>query len=75
MGILRVLLEVAEGVEALLDRAAREPTVRVVRASVSPDNAPSLGLIGQYGFERVGEQWDEEDGLEIIYERPAGPAS
>ena len=61
--------------EALLGRAAREPAVRVVRASVSPDDAPSLGLISQYGFVRVGEQWDEEDGLEIVYEVPAGPAS
>ena len=60
--------------ETLLDRAAREPAVRVVRASVSPDNAPSLGLIGQYGFVRVGEQWDEDDGLELVFEVPAGPA-
>jgi RimJ/RimL family protein N-acetyltransferase len=61
--------------ETLLARAAREPAVRVVRASVRPDNAPSLALISQYGFVRVGEQWDEEDGLETVYEVPAGPAS
>jgi RimJ/RimL family protein N-acetyltransferase len=54
--------------EVLLERAAREPAVRVVRASVSPDNVASLGLIAQYGFRRVGEQWDDEDGLEIVYE-------
>ena len=57
--------------EELLDRAAREPAVRVVRASVSPGNVASLGLVQQYGFVRVGEQWDEEDGLEVVYERPA----
>jgi hypothetical protein len=28
-------------------------------------------LASQYGFAEVGEQWDEEDGLEIIYEVPA----
>ena len=58
--------------EVLLARAAAEPAVTVVRASVRPDNTPSLGLVGQYGFVAVGEQWDEEDGLEIVYEVPAG---
>jgi hypothetical protein len=28
--------------------------------------------VAQYGFSRTGEQWDDEDGLEIIYEVPAG---
>jgi RimJ/RimL family protein N-acetyltransferase len=58
--------------EVLLERAAREPAVRVVRASVSPDNAASLGLIAQYGFVQVGEQWDDDDGLEIVYQVAAG---
>lgn len=44
---------------------------RTVRASVSPDNAASLSLVRSYGFEHVGEQWDEEDGREFIFERPA----
>jgi RimJ/RimL family protein N-acetyltransferase len=57
--------------EALLDRAAKEPSVHTVRVTISPDNEPSLQLASQYGFTRVGEQWDDEDGLEIIYERPA----
>ncbi len=54
--------------EALLERAAREPQVRTVRATISPDNVASYQLVAQYGFARVGEQWDDEDGLEIIYE-------
>ncbi|WP_375424951.1 GNAT family N-acetyltransferase [uncultured Friedmanniella sp.] len=54
--------------ELLLRRAAAEPAVRVVRASVRPDNLASLALIGAYGFVAVGEQDDEEDGLEIIFE-------
>lgn len=54
--------------EALLARAAREPLVRRVRASVRPDNVASYNLVAQYGFEKTGEQWDEEDGLEIVYE-------
>ena len=55
----------------LLRRAAAEPGVVTVRASISPDNAGSLATIAGFGFEPNGEQWDEEDGLELIFERPA----
>jgi RimJ/RimL family protein N-acetyltransferase len=58
--------------EALLARAASEPGVQTVRVSIRPDNTPSYALASQYGFTQVGEQWDEEDGLEIIYEVDAG---
>ncbi|MCW2929829.1 MAG: hypothetical protein JWM19_791 [Actinomycetia bacterium] len=58
--------------EAMLARAAREPGVRTVRATISPDNTASYNLVAQYGFAHVGEQWDDEDGLEIIYEVDAG---
>jgi RimJ/RimL family protein N-acetyltransferase len=58
--------------ETLLGRAAKEPDVRRVRVSIRPDNLPSAGLALQYGFVKVGEQWDDEDGLEIVYEMPAG---
>jgi RimJ/RimL family protein N-acetyltransferase len=58
--------------EALLARAAREPEVSRVRVSVRPDNLPSSGLALQYGFRQIGEQWDDEDGLELVYEVPAG---
>jgi RimJ/RimL family protein N-acetyltransferase len=54
--------------EALLRRAAHEPGVKTVRVSISPDNTASYALASQYGFAKVGEQWDDEDGLEIIYE-------
>ncbi len=54
--------------EALLQRAAREPQVHTVRVTISPDNVASHQLASQYGFVEVGEQWDDEDGLEIIYE-------
>jgi RimJ/RimL family protein N-acetyltransferase len=56
---------------ALLERAGSEPAVRVVRASISPDNAASLATIAKFGFTQVGDQWDEEDGLELLFERPA----
>jgi RimJ/RimL family protein N-acetyltransferase len=57
--------------ESLLARAAREPQVRTVRVTISPDNTASHRLASQYGFVEAGEQWDDEDGLEIIYEVPA----
>jgi RimJ/RimL family protein N-acetyltransferase len=53
---------------ALLERARAEPAVRVVRASISPDNVASLATIAGFGFVRVGEQWDQEDGLELVFE-------
>jgi ribosomal-protein-alanine N-acetyltransferase len=61
-----------EAAQALVDWAGTHPLVRMVRASVRPDNAASLAVIAQLGFERVGEQQDEEDGLEYVFERPAG---
>ena len=60
--------------EALLARAAADPRVRRVRVTIQPDNVASARLVAQYGFTAVGEQWDDEDGLEIIYEIDAAPA-
>jgi len=54
--------------ETLLAVAAEHPDVRIVRATISPENTASQRLIDQYGFVEVGEQWDDDDGLEIIYE-------
>ena len=56
--------------ETMIARARREPDASVLRATVSPTNGPSLALIHQFDFLEVGEQWDDEDGLEIIYEMP-----
>lgn len=53
---------------ALIERARVEPSVTVVRATIRPDNTPSRNLIAQFGFVEVGEQWDDEDGLETIFE-------
>lgn len=55
----------------LLRRSAAEPAVKTVRATMSPDNVASLATIAGFGFIHVGEQWDEEDGLELIFEVPA----
>ena len=61
-GYARAALEIA------IDHARADPSVRTLRATISPDNEASLALIEQYPFVRNGEQWDEEDGLELIYE-------
>ena len=64
-----------EGIRALLDWAWATGRVRTCVASVSPHNAPSLALIHSFGFRHVGEQIDEIDGLELVFERhlPLGP--
>ncbi len=61
-----------ECVRALLAWAERQGVHRF-RASVAPDNAASLAVIGSFGFRRVGEQMDEVDGLELVFQldRPA----
>jgi [ribosomal protein S5]-alanine N-acetyltransferase len=56
---------------ALLARAAAEPGVRTVRATIRSDNNESLGTIAGFGFTRVGEQGNDRDGLEIVFEVPA----
>jgi RimJ/RimL family protein N-acetyltransferase len=60
--------------EMLLERARGEPAVRKVRVTIAPENSASQDLAAQYGFTAVGEQWDDEDGLEIIYEVSANPS-
>ncbi|MET7301891.1 GNAT family N-acetyltransferase [Embleya sp. NPDC005575] len=57
--------------KSLLERAAHEPDVTTVRVTIAPDNAASLATIRGFHFVEVGEQMDEEDGLEIIFEVPA----
>ena len=57
-----------EAVRGLFDWARREHGVTRFRASVAPDNARSQNLVRKLGFVQVGEQWDEEDGLEWVFE-------
>lgn len=45
-----------------------EPGVKTLRYTVSPENIPSVKIIEGYGFEYMGQQIDEEDGPENIYE-------
>jgi RimJ/RimL family protein N-acetyltransferase len=57
-----------EAVRAMFDWALVRHGIHRFVASVSPDNAASLGLIGQLGFGRIGEQMDPIDGLEYVFE-------
>jgi len=61
-GLARAAFRLMRGV------AAHAADVHVLRATVSPDNAASRSLVLSEGLVEVGEQWDEEDGLEIVYE-------
>ena len=63
-----IALETASGLFAW---AREHPEVTGFRASVSPDNHPSLRLVEKLGFSHVGVQWDEIDGEELVFERAA----
>jgi RimJ/RimL family protein N-acetyltransferase len=56
-----------EAAVALMDWAHGEGIDRFV-ASVGPSNEPSLAIVHKLGFVQTGEHWDEEDGLEHVYE-------
>jgi RimJ/RimL family protein N-acetyltransferase len=58
---------------ALLDEAASLPAVSVVRATIGPDNLASLAVVRRGAFIHVGEQWDEVDGIELIFEKEIRP--
>ena len=55
----------------MLERVDADPSVTAVRASIRPDNVGSRATIAGFGFKKVGEQWDPEDGLEDVFLRPA----
>ena len=60
-----------EAVRAAFEWANRVHAIHRFRASVSPDNMRSLNLIAKLGFRQVGDQWDDEDGLELVFELEA----
>jgi len=57
-----------EVVRALFDWASREHGVHRFRASVSPNNVPSLAIIRGFGFRQTGVQIDDIDGEELVFE-------
>jgi [ribosomal protein S5]-alanine N-acetyltransferase len=58
-----------EAAQALMAWAETEHGVDHFVASVAPENDPSLAIVRKLGFVQTGEQWDEEDGLELVFER------
>jgi [ribosomal protein S5]-alanine N-acetyltransferase len=60
-----------EAVRAMFDWATAAHGVRRFRASVAPGNERSINLIGKLGFVHTGEQWDPDDGRELVYELEA----
>ena len=57
-----------EAVRAAVDWATSVHGVQRVRASIAPDNERSINLVTKLGFVHTGEQWDKEDGLELVFE-------
>lgn len=57
-----------ESATAMYRWANEKHGVSTFVASVAPDNIPSLNLIEEYGYILIGEQIDEIDGLELVFE-------
>ena len=49
---------------------AKRSDVKILRYTVSSENEASMHIIKKLSFDLVGEQIDEEDGLEFIFEMP-----
>ena len=60
-----------ESLRAMWRWAVSFPEVRTLRYTVSPDNLPSIAVIKYFGFDYKGQQMDEIDGPEDIYEMSA----
>ena len=56
----------------LIAWAAEQGVARCL-ASTTPGNAASQAVLARLGFVRTGEQMDEIDGLEWVYELPLAP--
>lgn len=57
-----------ESLTAMWRWAVGFPDVKTLRYTVSPDNLPSIAVINHFGFDYKGQQMDEIDGPENIYE-------
>jgi RimJ/RimL family protein N-acetyltransferase len=57
-----------ESLQAMWRWASGFPEVKTLRYTVSPDNLPSIAVINYFGFDHKGQQMDDIDGPEDIYE-------
>ena len=70
-GIVPERQNLGYGTELLLGmwrQTLHMPSVKILRYTVSPTNDPSLHIIQKLGFRHVGEQLDDIDGKELIFE-------
>jgi RimJ/RimL family protein N-acetyltransferase len=58
----------SEALDAMWRWAVEQPSVASLRYTVSPDNAASQAMIAHYPAEYLGQQIDDEDGPEDIYQ-------
>ncbi|MSO63624.1 MAG: hypothetical protein CK518_00920 [Actinobacteria bacterium] len=71
LGINQNFASQGYGFEALTGMwswVCKHPEVKTLRYTVSADNAASIALVDKFGFLHVGQQIDEIDGPEQIYE-------
>jgi RimJ/RimL family protein N-acetyltransferase len=57
-----------ESLKGMWSWVSQFPQVKTLRYTVSPDNLPSIAVINYFGFEYKGQQIDDIDGPENIYE-------
>ena len=57
-----------EAARGMMNWAHTQHGIRLFRVSISPDNAPSLAMAAKLGFVQTGEQMDEIDGLELVFD-------
>ena len=57
-----------EAAAALVDWARSVHGIRRFLASIAPGNEPSTMVVTSLGFVHAGQRWDEEDGLELVFE-------
>jgi ribosomal-protein-alanine N-acetyltransferase len=60
-----------EAAAALIAWARAHHNIRRFIASIGPDNHASLAIVQRLGFVQTGQQWDDEDGLELVFELDA----
>jgi len=61
-----------EAIGGMLNWAVKRHPLDNFIASVSPTNLPSTALVKKLGFQKIGEQIDEVDGLEFVYSLAVG---
>ncbi len=60
-----------EAALALMTWARDERKIARFILSITPDNDPSLAIARKLGFVQTGEVWDDEDGIELVFELDA----